>query len=197
MIKKRILAYIIDMIVITIISSFIYVLPIFEKEQSYYLEATNKYTETYKQYTENKKTEKDVLNAEYEMISTSSTLLIIRISVIIIYFSIIPYFKNGQTIGKKITSIKIVPNKGKKTNPGLYFLRGLLSSNVIMDITSILILIFASKTIYQNTALLISYITYFIYFLMIYIPLNRKDKRTLHDLITKTKVIDLKTIDNK
>lgn len=197
MIKKRIFAYIIDMIIITIISSFIYVLPIFEKEQEYYLEATNNYTETYKEYIENKKTEKDVLNAEYEMISTSSTLLIIRISTIIVYFSIIPYFKKGQTFGKKIMKIQVVPNKGKTTNAGLYFLRGLLSSNAIIEIISILILIFASKTTYQNTSLLINYITYFIYFLMLYIPLSRKDKRTLHDLITKTKVIELKTIDNK
>lgn len=197
MIKKRIFAYIIDMIIITIISSFIYVLPVFEKEQEYYLEATNNYTETYKEYRENKKTENDVLNAEYEMVITSSTLLIIRISTIIIYFSIIPYFKNGQTFGKKIIKIQVVPNKGKNINPGLFFLRGLLSSNVIVEIISILILIFASKTIYQNTSLLISYVTYFIYFLMIYIPLSRKDNKTLHDLITKTKVVELKTIDNK
>ena len=82
MLIKRISAYLIDMLIITIISSFIYTLPFFTSSQEEYLNNYETYTKTYAEYLKNNKNEKDILNSEDQMIKSSSTILIIRVGVI-------------------------------------------------------------------------------------------------------------------
>lgn len=191
MLKKRISAYLIDMLIVTIISSFIYTLPFFTSNQEEYLNNYETYTKTYTDYLKNNKDEKDLLNSEYQMIKSSSTILIIRVGVIIFYFSIIPYFKNGQTLGKKINKIRITSNN-KDLTPHQIFFRGLISSIALFDIINLFILLLCNQQIYIITSIIISYITYIFYITSFVCILINKEKRSLHDLILNTKIIETK-----
>lgn len=191
MLIKRISAYLIDMLIITIISSFIYTLPFFTSSQEEYLNNYETYTKTYAEYLKNNKSEKDILNSEYQMIKSSSTILIIRVGVIIVYFSIIPYFKNGQTLGKKLNKIKISSNN-KDLTPHQIFFRGLISSVVLIDIINLFILLLYNQQTYLISSIITNYLTYIFYITSFLCIAFNKEKRSLHDLILNTKIIETK-----
>lgn len=82
-----------------------------------------------------------------------------------VYF--IPYlFSSGQTFGKRMQKLKVVKADGTKINMGIGLLRELFK----------LILCFGTIGLY-------SIVTYFIIS-------EDMDKRTLHDIVFKTRIID-------
>lgn len=191
MIIKRIIAYAIDIFIISVITAFLYTIPAVSQNQDKYLESYNNFLTEYTNYIENNSTDEKLVDAEYKMVESSSTLLIIEIATTIIYFSIIPYFTKGKTLGKKIFKLQVVSNNNKPLNPGLFFLRGLISSLVIVDITNILALILGSKNTWIEVTATTSLITSLTYIISLQLMIFRKDRRALHDLIGNTKVIDL------
>ena len=197
MIRKRITAYLIDMLIVTIISSFIYTVPIFASSQEEYLNNYENYTNTYREFIKGNKTEEDIINSEYKMIKSSSTILIIRVGIIIAYFSIIPYFKNGQTLGKKINKIKVFSSNKKEIKPSVYFIRGLISSVVIFDLINLFVLILCNRQTYLITSGIISYLTYLFYIASLICILITKERKSLHDLLLNTKIIETKQILNQ
>lgn len=188
MMKNRIFAYLIDLFIVSFISSLIFCLPVFNKESENYLNETTKYSETYQKYINEEVNEDDVLDAQYNMQRAATTLLITKSGITILYFSIIPYFRNYKTIGQKLLKIKVSPYKGKEINAGKFFIRGLIKSNVIFDITTILYLILASKSTYINASAIITYISYAMYLILLESIIFNQEKRGLHDIIANTKI---------
>ena len=149
MIIKRIAAYIIDILIVSIITAFVYTMPIFGSTQEEYLDSYNNYLKEYTTYIEDQSNEDRLLDSEYKMVKSSSTLLIVEIGVTIVYFSIIPFFTKGKTLGKKITKLQVVSNNSKPLNPGLFFLRGLINSVIIIDMIIYFFFKYTSKYIYS------------------------------------------------
>ena len=191
MLKKRIISYGIDLIIVTMISSFL--LAMFSMDNSEeFVNSYNHYINITNSYLENEVSENEVIQAEYDMMQTSSTLYITKIAVTLIYFSILPYLRNGQTIGKRITKIKVESNNNQELNPGLMFLRGTISSLIYIDIINMIALSVASPNAWYNITYLTSSLTYVTYIVLLQFIIIRKDKRSLHDLISNTKVIEIK-----
>ena len=78
MMKNRIFAYLIDLFIVSFISSLIFCLPVFNKENENYLNETTKYSETYEKYINEEVNEDDVLDAQYNMQRAATTLLITK-----------------------------------------------------------------------------------------------------------------------
>lgn len=192
MIKKRIIAHIIDIFIVAILTSIVFCLPVFESERNTYLDNTTKYQETYKNYTNNEAEADEVIESEYEMYHSSTMLLITKAGITILYFSIIPYYTNYKTIGKKLLKIQIAPIKGKEIKAGSFFARGLITSNVIFDITNIILILRLPMTIWQNYSLITNYLSYIVYLILLEGMIMNKDRRGLHDKIFNTKVIESK-----
>ena len=74
------------------------------------------------------------------------------------------------------------------------FLRGLIVSTVIIDIINILALMYAKPSTWYDITYLTSALTYTIYLVLIEFVVLRKDKRSLHDLIANTKVVESKQL---
>lgn len=189
MIKKRIIAYIIDLFIITVLTSLVFSLPVFNKERELYLENTQKYQETYEAYTNDGASADEVIKKEYDMYHSSSSLLITKVGITILYFSIIPYYTNYKTLGKKLLKIKIAPEKGDYIKPGHFFARGLITSNVIFDIITIILLLRLPIDSWQTSSIIISYISYIIYLVLLETTIIDKNKRGLHDKLFNTKVV--------
>lgn len=192
MLRKRIISYGVDLLIVTIITSFMFTIFSFGTKPEEYIESYEKYMNITNSYLKEEATENDVIKAEYEMMKSSKNLMILKIGTTIFYFSIIPFLMNGQTIGKKITKIKVTSIDSKPLHPGLMFLRGLIVSLVLIDIINITTLILCNPSTWYKITNITSIMTYITYIALIEFIIIRKDKRSFHDLIAHTKVIDAK-----
>lgn len=189
---KRIFAYIIDIIIVSFISSMIFSLPMFKQDYKNYEIATNEYLAEINEAGSAEVDEDVLLSLQYDVYKSSTSLLIIKTGLLIIYFGIFGYFMHGQTIGKKLFNIKIVSNSEKNLNPGLFLLREILVTNFIPELLSLILLIVCSQNFWTTASLYVSYASYILTFLLVGFMIFREDERGLHDVICNTKVIDVK-----
>jgi len=146
----------------------------------------------YQQIVEEVNTSFDSVAKEYVYLLNKDSALntIITLICTLLYFGILQYFLNGKTIGKSIFKLQVVSNNEKKLNILNYFLRSLVVNDVLLNAISIIFLITASKTIYQNANNIISTIISIVEAIIIFLVMTREDHRGLHDLLFNTKVIE-------
>lgn len=108
---------------------------------------------------------------------------------ILVYFCGIPYFFDGQTIGKKLMGIKIA----RKDNECLT-LNSLLIRNIIINglgsllISLVCIFILPGKLYFAVTSIF-AIIQILLVIISGFMVLYRKDKRGLQDIFSKTRVV--------
>ena len=185
---SRLASYIIDFFIINILISVIcYALPTKENNIENDLSnltnqlisgeiTSNEYIEEYK----------DLL---YENNKNNVNSNIVNLVLAVAYFAIFQYMNKGQTIGKKLLSIRVVDKDSKEPiNVG----KGLLRTIIIQNIISLFIaiaLIGINKNIYTTTYLTITEVEGILVLISAIFVLYRKDGRGLHDMIANTMVI--------
>ena len=183
---KRIIAYTIDIMLVSIITSFLAQVTFFNPNY-------DKYEETYDEYNkivEAEDIDKDkVIELNYDLYQYRVYNSCISIATLILYFGVFEYFYNGKTLGKKLMKLKVVSNKDKKLNVGNFALRIFILNNMIFTI-----LIMASVFIFDKTTFYyIVYVSSLLESLVLMINLLmitlRKDNRGLHDILSGTIVI--------
>lgn len=194
-ILKRIGAYLIDFIVITLISMILTKMSFINPKYDEYVEVTTKYNEILSDYYE-KEIDIDELNEEvneisYEMNKSGYVYLIGDIAVIILYFGVFNYVYKGQTLGKKLMNIQIISNKNKPLKMFNYFIRCIILNGIIMDIITLIAICFSKNTYYDvyRIGSNINMMFQIIIFLSIMFSVSG---RGLHDIIAGTKVISTK-----
>ena len=193
---KRAIAYMLDFILVYFATSFLFMLPCFEKDLVNITEFNEEYMAIVDEQINNTGSadvDEDLLyHLQYEMYDVSSNLLIVRLGVLFVYFGVIQYVCKGQTIGKKIMKIKIVANQGDTIKPGLFIIREILVTNIIPEIISLVALLVASEKVWIDISVITTYMSYITMFALIGVMIFRTDERGLHDVIANTKVISTK-----
>lgn len=192
---KRIIAYLIDYIIITLISSALTYITFINPRYDEYVETSQAYNEILQDYYDreidaNELSER-TRDLSYELNSSGYVYTIGGIVITFLYFSVFVYFTKGQTLGKKIMGIRIVSNKGKELKMHNYLIRTFILNGVIMNLLTLIAICFKESTyltIY-TVASNFDMILMIIIFLMI---LFYKDGRGLHDILAGTKVIDVR-----
>ena len=192
---KRIVAYIIDYLLITLISTALVYITFINPRYDEYLEASKEYNAVAEQYYSKEITAKEfseqINDLSYELNSTGYVYTIGNIIIIFLYFGVFVYFTKGQTLGKRIMGIKIVSNKGKDLKIYNYFIRAFILNGVILNLCTLIAICFKESTYLKiySAASNFDLILMIILFLMI---LFWKDGRGLHDILAGTKVIDVR-----
>ena len=186
---QRITAHIIDAIILTIIVSII----------TFGFPRSQKYKDAEKNL--NSLIEDSVINDKEESIDKyienryildkeSIPFDLISIVVSLGYFGIFAYYNSGQTIGKKLVHIKVVSDDNSEANNSQLFGRALIFDGTFLSLLSVSIISFIKINQYFYTIGIMSYIQTLIVLISFFMIAYRKDKRGLHDLICKTKVIE-------
>ena len=192
---KRIVAYIIDYLLITLVSTALVYITFINPRYDEYLEASKEYNAVAEQYYSKEITAKEfseqINDLSYELNSTGYVYTIGNIIIIFLYFGVFVYFTKGQTLGKRIMGIKIVSNKGKDLKIYNYFIRAFILNGVILNLCTLIAICFKESTYLKiySAASNFDLILMIILFLMI---LFWKNGRGLHDILAGTKVIDVR-----
>ena len=117
-------------------------------------------------------------------------IIILNIIYIILYFVIIPYYNNGQTLGKKILSLRVRSLGNKKATLNQLFMRSIIISGLFYLFFLIICLFLPFN--YFVLISIVGFLQIILIIICILMALFRKDKRGLHDIISKTRVMNIK-----
>ena len=200
LIFPRIGAYVIDIIIVTILCNLISNIRFLNPSYDEFAATSEKYSDVYKDYIDG-----DIKIEEFNDKAESLTLklyrygtsnYVISLITLISYFGIFQKYNNGQTIGKKLMKIRVVGIDDGNVPIYMMILRILpmyiFGFNGMFCIIACIIFPHILASNVEIVISSISIINILLGFIDIEFALARKDKRSLHDLLSKTKVIEVK-----
>ena len=105
------------------------------------------------------------------------------------YFAVLPFYYNGQTIGKKILKIKLVKDKDELTMNDL-LIRNIVINGFLFSLIGFALIFMVSDLSYLILISILSFVQILLVIISIFMILYRHDKKGLHDLWCKTSVIE-------
>jgi len=189
---KRLFAFIIDSLLVSLIASLFFTLPMFNKDMELNREASNEFIELISSTGSEVLDQEKLNHISYKLNYSSRITNIVEIALTLVYFGIIQFATGGITLGKKLMKIKIEPEKGKELNAGFMFLRSVILYNIIFKLISTIGFIVCKENLALKINSYTNYLTLIMELIIIGTIIFRDDERGLHDLITNTKVVDTK-----
>ncbi len=201
---KRVVAYLFDITVVTLISSLISMTtinPNYEKR----LTLNEQYTEKMKEFEDQRK-ELDESNEEeirkyldtvtdysaVYILESSKAMLFencVTVGLLVLYFGVFAYFFQGETVGKRILKIKIVKKDGAQVGFGNLLLRLIILHGIPFVIINSIFPFFMNSSSYM----ILNSITYLLSvglsLAILITTFVSKNNRGLHDMISSTKVV--------
>lgn len=186
---KRFLAYIIDMIVISIVGIFITVfIPMQEVDTSEANTALENYMNgeiTVEKYMN------ETAGVNYELEQSRIPEYIVSLTLTFVYFVILQYKLNGQTVGKKVLNIRVENNKKGKLSVNSLIFRSLIINEIGFSMLSLLSILVFNEGTYTTISGILNMLNLCLILICAVMVIANKDKRGLHDVIAGTKVVEL------
>ena len=171
---KRVIAYMIDILLVAVLSTLITTNSYINKDYNKYVKVYEEYDNFYSEYEDSKEEleelleDKELSEKEYEknidelnnlynyknidynykLIKYSVISSIINILLTLLYFVVIQHYFNGQTLGKRIMKLRVVSCNGKGLNMVNYLIGCLILNNVFINVLSVIFILVLSKNSY-------------------------------------------------
>ena len=110
---------------------------------------------------------------------------------LIILYVLVPFFLNGQTLGKKIVKIKIVKTNDKKLDLNTLMIRAILINFIGYMLITLLAVFIVKDFSYFIVTFILTIFELLLVIISTFMILYKSEKRGVHDYITKTKVIEV------
>lgn len=187
---KRIIAFVIDIVIVSLVVSLINLLPL-DPYKDKYKDAYEKYNEVVQKSTEDEKNDykDEIIELNYEVYKYRTYSSMFSATALILYFGVLPLVMNGQTLGKKIMKLRVVSNNEKKLNFWKYLIRIVILNNIWLSLINVGAVYVVSGIKFYYVTYVISMLSSLIYMLNLIMVMFRKDNRGLHDMVAGTKVI--------
>jgi len=189
---KRLVAFIIDIMIVYCISSFVS-MPFLNQSTS---DKLSKQLIEIREKYENKEIESkefvsQYANLSYKIARTTGIYSIVTIIFEIVYFVVLQLYWNGQTIGKKIMKLKVISLDGELDCNQMIF-RSFIANFILLNIISFALMLFSPKDVYFYGIAFFEFIQYSICAISIFMVLYSADGCSIHDKLTHTKVVNAK-----
>ncbi len=189
---KRIIAFVIDIVIVSLVVSLINLLPL-DPYKDKYKDAYEKYNEVVQKSTEDEKNDykDEIIELNYEVYKYRTYSSMFSATALILYFGVLPLVMNGQTLGKKIMKLRVVSNNEKKLNFWKYLIRIVILNNIWLSLINVGAVYVVNGVKFYYVTYVISMLSSLIYMLNLIMVMFRKDNRGLHDMVAGTKVIEV------
>lgn len=193
---KRLFAYLIDIMIVGFVASALANIDVINPYINEYMESYEKFSE--KLSSINGENANEVISSDAFIIQYKSTLKYSIYSTGISFVCYILYFvgfqkwNKNQTVGKKLMKLKII-NKDSSDNINVwqYLVRTLILYNLIFGSINVCLSLWLNNKLFFTMSMIVSIIGYVITYLCYAMILFRKDGKGLHDLISKTEVVEV------
>lgn len=198
---QRLCAYVIDILIVSIFLSLITYNINFDKlndlnkqlnnllEKGYVTEKQDKTDVTVEEELTMDEYNTKLFDIQYEIEKESILINTISIVIIIGYFIAFQYFNKGQTIGKKLLKIKLTSINHKKIRLWQVIVRSIIIYGILTGILNIIFINIVNKNTYLGIYNIFTIIQSIFIIVSVLFILYRKDKRGLHDLMSKSSVV--------
>lgn len=189
--NKRFFAYIIDIFIVLVIANLITMfIPISEKTQDYYKELQTTQKKMYDKEIDVKEYTDIVLEDNYNISKGTVLISLTSIIIYILYFVVYQVYNNGQTVGKKLMKIKVKSITDESLSINAMLFRALIIYGIAANIINLILILLLKKELYLSISNTISIIQSLIVIISVFMILFSKQKRGIHDIITKTEVVN-------
>lgn len=193
---KRLLAYIIDILIVGFVASALANIDILNPYLDNYLESYESFNETLKNINEGNVMDMfysaEFVNQYQNTLKYSVYSTGISLVCYLLYFVGFQKWNKNQTVGKKLMRLKVV-NKNNKDDVRLwqYILRTIIVYNLLFNSLSVVVSYMFKGNLFFTTSIITSIIGYVITYVGYIMILFRKDGCGLHDFVSGTKVVEV------
>ena len=186
---QRFIAFLIDVSIVVMLSSLISTPFVDTKRLDTLSERATKLVKNYKSEKINtNEYVAEYINITYDLAKNNGISTLVGVVIGLVLYVLFPLYNNGQTIGKKMLKIKIISNTGELTVNQL-ILRSFIANSLLLNIMSVLFIMFLSKSLFFYCYGMFSIIQYIITVISIFLIINSKKKCAVHDLLVHTQVV--------
>ena len=191
----RALAYIIDVVIVFLLSAIISMgLPQDSNHEKY----VEEYKQIQSQYM-NKEISRKEYNAKskdvvYDIDYTNTGSSLVTVVILLLYYVGFQFYNKGQTLGKKIMKLRVVSTNGKVLSVNQIAIRTLLVNSILINILLIGTVLFVGRDYYYYASYGMQALDSVLMISILIMILFRKDARGLHDLLAHTRVISEKKV---
>ncbi len=186
---QRLLAYLIDFVVVLMIVSLLSVPFVRSNEEEKLQENASQLME---KFTSNNismdEFTSEYVDIYYHLGRNNGFSSLISIFVGICYYVVYQTYRKGQTLGKKIMKIRVISDDGELFMNQM-ILRSFLANFILMDIGVYLFMLFSSKYVYFYSAGVLELIQYIMILISVIMVMYRKDGCSIHDKLVHTRVV--------
>jgi uncharacterized RDD family membrane protein YckC len=188
---RRVCAYIVDLIVITIISSMFVRIEFLNPKYDEYQKAYDEYIDFAGEVMNNpeKANDTNLNDISYNLSKTGLATNVITLVVTALYFVGFQYINQGQTLGKKLFKIKVVDSNNNRPKFYQILIRALLINSIITNTVSDVLISTLSKSAYIASLQYVQLVDMAIMAASFILIMFREDGKGLHDMIAGTKVV--------
>lgn len=195
MFSQRVLAFLIDLVLLSMITSLITMfIPMNDTATKLY-EEQNSVLEDYvagnvpmEEYVN------QMIDLGYDISKQTVIISIVTIVISLLYYVVYPCYNNGQTFGKKLMKIKIKKTNDKELSMNDLLIRSMINNSILVNIITIALVLFLSKDLYLSMSSLLSSVQYLVLIISLIMIAFTKNAQGLHDKVVHTEVVMADTV---
>lgn len=195
MFSQRLLAFLLDVVILSIITTLITAFIPLNDNASKLYEEQNQILEDYVGGTSSMEDYvNQMVDIEYDIAKYTVVSSIAAVVISLLYYVIYPCYNNGQTFGKKLMKIRIKKTNDKDLSMNDLLIRSMVNNSILLNIICIALVLFLSKDLYLTTTSLVSWLQYLVMIISVIMIAFTKNAQGLHDKLAKTEVVQADTV---